>query len=561
LRWHFGIRIKGFKIDTWVQKHLMDENPPSDLEFCCDLEMGWGDYSAERRKITGQGKKLKATFDKVPDDILWPYGATDALGTYRLACIYTQRLQQEHPNLWNFYLEESDGLINALAKAEYKGALLDEDVTDALDVEWQAELDKMLVTMRAFAWPEFNPSSNPDVLQAFLSLGITNLELKDESTASGYTTNKKKLQEITETSKDKAVIKFADNVLMFRNRRKMISTYINNARKDLDNDGRLRYGWVQAGPVTGRLSCRFFHQIPKIDDSRVTDIDKNGKAVYVPIEKRLKQKRAIMRDMLIAPKGYVYVYGDYSQVELRILAILAQDQEMLRILGGGGDMHGATTFEFLEPVYPGYTEAKAKKDKFNRTEVGKRVNFGLAYGSEGHALVKTGKWRDAQGKERQFTWDMLNQGMRNWKNRFVGVGDFIDNTPDLVRMQGSVATNVFGRERHFGGQLTHRNEYERSAAERECINFFIQSVAAALTNRTIIEIDKMLEGFNISEDDICLVNTVHDSIAYEVREDLAEWFVNAMNTISLRSIPQLGNNTFKIDVGIGKSWTEAEMAA
>jgi DNA polymerase I-like protein with 3'-5' exonuclease and polymerase domains len=128
-------------------------------------------------------------------------------------------------------------------------------------------------------------------------------------------------------------------------------------------------------------------------------------------------------------------------------------------------------------------------------------------------------------------------------------------------MQGSTATNVFGRERHFGGQLTHRNEYERSAAERECINFFIQSVAAAITNRTIIEIDKMLESFDVSEDDVCLVNTVHDSVAYEVKEELAPWFLEAMTTISSRPVPQLGNNVFKIDSGIGKSWTEAEMNA
>lgn len=559
MRWHYGLKMKGFFLDTWVQKHLMDENPPSTLEFCCELEMSWGDYSAERRKITGHGAKLRNTFDKVPDEILWPYGATDALGTYRLACIYTQRMQQDHPNLWTYYMEESQDLIGALAKAEYKGALTNMEVTDTLDKEWQGELDSLLADMRKLSWPEFNPSSNPQSIKAFKTLGVTDLELKDESAASGYSSNKKKLQEITETSKDKKIIEFSGAMLKFRNRRKMVSTYINNARADLDNDGRLRYGWVQAGPVTGRLSCRFFHQIPKIDESRVLDVGSDGKAVYVPIETRLKQKRAVMRDMFVAPEGYVYVYGDYSQVELRILAILSQDKEMLQILNSGGDLHAATAVEFLESVLPGITEATV--NKFNRTEVGKRVNFGLAYGSEGHALVKTGKWMDAAGVERQFTWDMLNVGMKNWKGRFTGVGEFIDMTPDIVRMHGSIATNVFGRERHFGGQLTHKNEYERGAAEREAINFFIQSVAASITNRTIIAIDKMLESFDVSEDDVCLVNTVHDSVAYEVKEELAQWFLESMNTISQQPFPQLGNNTFKIDAGIGKSWTEAEMNA
>lgn len=542
LRWHYGIRTQGFKIDTWVEKHLMNEIPPSDLEFCCDLEFAWGDYAAERRKITGSGKKLQNTFDKVPDKILWPYGATDALGTFRLACVYTDKLKKDHPNLWNFYVVESEPLIRCLAKAEYKGALMDPAVMDLLEQEWEDELAALLVKMRAQAGPNFNPLSNPQLMNAFNNLGVT-IELQDEAAASGFSANKKKLQELIETHKNKKVLNLANWVMQFRNRRKMLSTYMKNARKDMDADGRLRYSWVQAGPVTGRLSCTFFHQIPKVDEARV--------AAQMPI----------MRDMFVTPKDYVYFYGDFSQVELRILAILSQDAEMLEILATeDGDLHAATTFEFLSPVWPGYTEEMARKDKFNRTEVGKRVNFGLAYGSEGHALVKQGKWMDAHGQERPFTWAMLNNGMRRWKSRFVGVGQYIDNTPDLVRMNGNTAVNVFGRERHFGGLLTHKNDYERGKAEREAINFFIQSAAASITNRTIIEIDNMLERFNISEDDICLINTVHDSVAYEVAEYLIDWFSDAVREISNRLISELGDS-FKMDLGVGANWTQAEMEA
>jgi DNA polymerase-1 len=541
LRWHYDILTKGFLYDTWVQKHLMHEIPPSDLEFCCDLEFAWGDYSEERRKITGSGKQLQNSFDKVSDEILWPYGATDALGTYRLACVYTERLQREHPNLWQFYVDESEPLITTLAKAEYKGALMDPEVMGKLEVEWEGELAALLVKMRGMTQPDFNPMSNPQLMQAFHNLGV-DIELQDESAASGYSANKKKLQELIETHKNKKVLNLAEWIMEYRNRRKMLSTYMKNARKDMDADGRLRYSWVQAGPVTGRLSCTFFHQIPKIDEARV------------------KKGLPIMRDMFIVPDGSKYVYGDFSQIELFILSIISKDIEMFNMLNGGGDLHGATTFEFLAPVWPGYTEAMAKKDKYNRTEVGKRVNFGLAYGSEGHALVKTGKWKDKSGKERPFTWDMLNEGMKRWKSRFVGVKDWIDRTPDEVRFAGSIATNVFGRERHFGGQLTQHNDYERGAAEREAINFFIQSVAASITNRTLIEIDRMLEAFGISEDEICLINTVHDSVAYEVADYLAEWFLEAINIISSRVITELGS-AFKIDLGVGDTWSDAEMAA
>jgi DNA polymerase I-like protein with 3'-5' exonuclease and polymerase domains len=225
-----------------------------------------------------------------------------------------------------------------------------------------------------------------------------------------------------------------------------------------------------------------------------------------------------------------------------------------------GDVHAATTYEFLAPQWKGYTEAMARKDKFNRTEVGKRVNFGLAYGSEGHALVNTGKWKDWDGKERPFSWDMLNVGMRRWKERFWGVGKWIDAVPDAVRMTGSTATNLFGRERHFGGQLTQRNDYERGKAEREAINFFIQSVAASITNRTLIEIDRLFTKYDISDNEICLVNTVHDSVAYEVADHLVDWFKEALDIISSRVIVELGS-AFKIDLGVGPTWAAAEMAA
>ena len=188
------------------------------------------------------------------------------------------------------------------------------------------------------------------------------------------------------------------------------------------------------------------------------------------------------------------------------------------------------------------------------------ANNVIVHNSEGHALVKTGKWKDWDGKERPFSWDMLNAGMKRWKERFWGVGKWIDAVPDAVRMAGSVATNLFGRERHFGGQLTQKNDYERGAAEREAINFFIQSVAASITNRTLIEIDRLLTLHDIPETDICLINTVHDSIAYEVADHLAEWFQEVVNIISSRVIEELGSS-FKIDLGAGPNWAAAELAA
>lgn len=555
LRWGYGVKIAGFLYDTWTMKHLRDEQGPHNLAHLCDVEFSWGDYEAARRAITGSGKTLTHGFDWVPDPTMHPYGATDALGTYRLGCLEGQRCQAK-PNLWRFHMEESEPMQRCLARAEYKGAFIHTDTMDVLRDKYESKLKILRSTMRGtVANPDFNPASSPQVISAFESMGVPDVDLEEESAVSGKSANKNKLIDIVEKNVQPQA-GFAANVMKYRNTNKMIGTYLQNCKVDLDNDGRVRYSWVIAGPVTGRLSCRFFHQIPKIDEKVVCD--KDGK--YIMFRDRLRTGDLVMRDMFIAPKGYKYVYGDFSQVELRIVAIISNDREMLLIMADpNGDLHAATAYEFIRTQWPGMLETDVSK--FNRTEVGKRVNFGLIYGSEGFSLVKTGKWQDVNLVERNFTWSMLENGMAAWKKRFTGVGNFIDMTPDMVRAAGGTATNVFGRERHFGPLLNLPNKWERERAEREAINFFVQSVATSITNRTIIAVDKMLAQYNLGDDIVCTVNTVHDSVGYEVRDSHAEWFTEALKTIAARPIPQLNNASFRMDVGVGDNWTDAEMAA
>jgi DNA polymerase-1 len=428
---------------------------------------------------------------------------------------------------------------------------------DILREQWTKEQKTLSTKMRGVtANPEFNPGSPEQVIRAFELMGVPDVDLEEPKAASGKSANKNKLNDIVEQGKAPQA-GFASDVMVYRNRKKMIGTYLDTCRDDLDTDGRVRYSWMIAGTVTGRLSCQFFHQISKIDEAKVC-YGPGGD--YVPFTQRLKDKKVVMRDMFMAPEGYKYVYGDFSQVELRIVALVSNDKEMLLILADpNGDLHTATAFEFLCAQWPGMKESDVSKT--NRAEVGKRVNFGMIYGSEGYSLVKTGKWIDWNGVEHNFTWNMLDVGMASWKKRFVGVGEFIDNTPDLVRSFGGVATNVFGRERHFGPLLNLANDFERGRAEREAINYYIQSVATSITNRTIIAVEAMLKTHNVGKDIVCLVNTVHDSVAYEVRDSHVEWFTEALALIAGRPIPQLNNATFKMDVGTGANWTDAEMAA
>ena len=532
--------------DTIVLHHLLDENPPHGLEFLADMYLGFGNYSEGVTAITGKGKNLIATYDHVPDDILWPYNAMDSEACARLFLILIKELLQK-PHLQALYQDECCPLTYPLIQAEWYGHKLDIDKLAELRDRYEKEQTKLLASIRGETTPEFNPNSTDQVAEVVNAMGF-GAYIVDKDKSKGVSTDKAHLTELAEQHD-----LFAD-ILKYRTVQKMISTYIVNAEKDIDTDGRIRYGFKQHGAATGRLSCKFFHQIVKIEHDRV------------------KKGEATMRDMFVAEEGYKYVYGDFSQLELRILAAHTGDKEMLRIFKDpDADIHLATAAEILgiPEEGEGYVISGGisytVKASDNRGPIGKKVNFGLAYGSEGYALLKTGYWVDTDGGEHALTRVLLDNGMNRWRDRFKEVGDHLLNTGDSVRANKGICYTSFGRERRFGKRIFSKREGVRKAAEREAVNHPIQGGAGSLLNRTLIIIHEKLEEWilagDLSRGDVRLVNTVHDSAAFEVKAELVDWFKGVFRLVAERQIAELSNTSFKVDIGVGSSWTEAEMAA
>jgi DNA polymerase I-like protein with 3'-5' exonuclease and polymerase domains len=255
-----------------------------------------------------------------------------------------------------------------------------------------------------------------------------------------------------------------------------------------------------------------------------------------------------------------------SQVELRILGVESQDAEMLRIFSEGGDIHLSTTAEILGIPETGIGIVRTPDGSFeaeaesNRDVLGKQFNFGLAYGSQGHALVNSVQWVDIHGVKHNLTWDLLNVGMERWKHRFKGISDYTSTIPILARNNGGVIVNRFGRERRFGSRLADFKEGRKAA--REAINFPIQSTATNITNGTIVrigqEVDKLVEAGTLQEEYISMLLTVHDSIGYRCKNYLVPWFTGVLKGIGERQIPELDNWSFPMSIGVGRSWYAAE---
>lgn len=525
LRFWAGIEIKGYLWDTMLMHHLLHEQPPHDLEHLADIEFRTGDYSKSKRDIVGQGKVLNKTYDHIPDEILWPYAANDAECAFRLFELYSVKLQNK-PNLFKLYDEEVHPALTTFAECEWNGNRILMDKVDELKDYYEKEQINLLRDLKKIAGPAFNPASNVQVKNTIIKLGF-GAAIEDKRAASGYNTNKIKLSEIRNECP------VAGWILDYRTNAKMISTYLENVKLDIDLDGRVRHSFLQHGTTSGRLACRFLHQIPR------------------------KKKDKNLRDIFGVDTGYKYVYMDYSQIELRVMAIYAKDEVMLRLYREGKDIHTATASQAL-----GIPEDQISD--FNR-QLGKAINFGLIFMSEGYQLVDRHEYEDSFGKLRPLTLTMVQKFLTRTRKLYSGITKFCEDIPMQALVNGGTLATVFGRERRLGNLLNAADEGLRKHAEREAVNFIVQSTAGAITVRTASKMAQIIRGLvgegKLKPGDIRLINTVHDSIAYEVKEHLVPWFLGVLKSVAERPIPELDNACFPANFGVGNTWSEAEEAS
>jgi DNA polymerase-1 len=531
LRKHCGIEVKGFLFDTMLMHHLLWEHPPHDLEYLSDLELNTGDYSKELHKITGHGKVLKNTYDYVPDLMMWLYGSKDAENTYRLFCRYYPRLK-ENEELWKLYLEEVHPFIRTLLRAEWYGVRLCPDVIDALTEEFSKERDALLVSLKDQTWPEFNPDAHNEVAQAIQDAGFGR-DIEDKRKAKGYCTDKARLLKLVDK------LPLVADIMRFRSLTKLVGTYMNNAKLLTKGDGRARIGVMIHGTVNGRVAVPFLHQIPRLDHDRIAKGLGN------------------LRDMFIANQGYKVVYGDFSQIELVTLAICSGDKNMLEVFRSGQDIHRATAAAFLE----------MEDDQVNdhNRNLAKPVNFSRIYGAvEGKSLMKE-TWQDLDGKTHPVTQEMVARGYASLDARFPAAAEYFKTTVAEISANAGTLVTPFGRIKHMGTTMNSGNEWARANAERQAVNGSIQSPANSVTVRCLNAVDdylmEQIEAGVLTDEEAFLILTVHDSGAWEVKDEHVDWFVPKIREISNLPVPQLDDFQFTMKVGVGNSWSEAELNA
>ncbi len=499
---HYGIEMRGLRFDTMLESYVLDATATRhDMDSLALKYLGRGTIRFE--DIAGKGAK-QLTFDQIAIEQAGPYAAEDADITLRLHQTLLEKLDAT-PALLKVLNEIEMPLVPVLARIERNGALVDAQLLGLQSVELGEKLVQLEREAFDIAGEEFNLGS-PKQLGAILyqKLGCPVLSKTaggQPSTAEGV------LAELAE--RDYPLPKV---IMQHRSLSKLKGTYTDKLPQQINpRTGRIHTSYHQAVTATGRLSS---------SDPNLQNI---------PI--RTAEGRRIRQAFVAAP-GYKLLAADYSQIELRIMAHLAQDEGLLHAFRNGLDVHRATAAEvFGVPLDEVSAEQRRRA---------KAINFGLIYGMSAFGLAK--QIDVARGEAQAY--------IDRYFARYPGVLAYMERTRAQAAEQGYVET-LFGR-RLYLPEINSKNGAMRKGAERTAINAPMQGTAADIIKRAMIAVDGWLQQSGL---DARVILQVHDELVLEVREDLVEQVREAlcplMSQAAELDVPLL------VEAGVGNNWDEA----
>jgi DNA polymerase-1 len=395
-------------------------------------------------------------------------------------------------------------LIPVLADMELNGVAIDKKVLSDLSEKVNSAIKKLITKIHKEAGEEFNVASSVQLREILFE----KMKLPTEGIKKGKTGYSTAASELEKLHGQHDIIEMIEE---FREMEKLRNTYI-DVLPGLVNKktNRIHTNFNQAVTTTGRLSS---------SDPNLQNI---------PIRTEMGRE---IRETFIAEKGNVLVAADYSQIELRIVASLAQDKKMIEIFNKGEDIHKATA-AIVNNVE---LDEVTKKMRY----AAKEVNFGVLYGMGAYGLAWRTKMPQWQAKE------FINK----YFEQFSSVKKYIDETLKFAKKEGYVET-LFGRRRYIP-ELSSSNFQLRSAGERMAINMPIQGTAADLMKMAMIGVYEEVKS-EYSKEDVRVILQVHDEIVLEVKKGLekkvAKLVKDVMENITKLRVP------IDVDSNIGKRW-------
>jgi len=494
-----GIDVQGVAFDTMLESYVLNSTGRHNMDDLAKRYLGHQTISFE--EIAGKGKN-QLTFNQIPLEKAAEYAAEDADVTMKLQQVLWEKLSKE-PTLEKLFKEMELPLLGVLSRMERRGVLIDSDALFLQSNEIANRLSELEEQAYVLAGQPFNLASTKQLQEIlFDKLGLPVIQKTPKGAPS---TNEEVLEELAFSHELPKVL------VEHRGLSKLKSTYTDKLPQMVNpQTGRVHTSYHQAVTATGRLSS---------SDPNLQNI---------PI--RNEEGRRI-RQAFIAREGFTVVAADYSQIELRIMAHLSQDQGLINAFTQGKDIHRSTAAEIFGVSLDEVTSEQRRNAK--------AINFGLIYGMSAFGLSRQlGIGRaDAQSY------------MDLYFKRYPGVQTFMHDIREKAKAQGYVET-LFGR-RLYLPDINSSNGMRRKAAERVAINAPMQGTAADIIKRAMIQLDQKLQ----NDPDIAMIMQVHDELVFEVRSEKVAFYSELIKT-QMESAADLVVPLI-VDVGQGTNWDEA----
>lgn len=499
---YLGEQINGIYFDTMIASYLIS---PGHRQHSLDT-LAFVEFGYQMQPITdliGEGKN-QIKMSEVPIEKVSWYAGEDADLTYRLYLKYKVELEKE--NLLKFFDELEMPLVEVLANVEKNGVKIDDQALTSLSADFAKRIKKIEKKIYELAGMEFNVASPKQLKEVlFEKMEISTAGIG--KTKTGLSTAAGQLEKL------KGEHPIVDLILEFRELSKLKSTYL-DALPALINplDGRVHTSFNQTVTATGRLSS----SEPNLQN--------------IPIRTETGSQ---IRKAFIAEPGFKILKADYSQIELRIVASLANDQAMLEIFNTGGDIH-AQTAALINGL-----DIKDVTKEIRRTA--KEINFGVLYGMGAWGLANRTGISNAEAQKFIFKYFDTFKDVKKW----------LDETVEIAKEKGYVET-LYGRRR-FLPEINSSIQQVKSSAERMAVNMPIQGTAADLIKLAMVEINNKLP--SVSEKSRMILQ-VHDELVFEVPENeikkVSDFVRESMcNVMKLRA-------PIEVEVSVGHNWGETE---
>jgi DNA polymerase-1 len=501
LKW-YGLQIKGDLFDTMMAHYVIDPDTRHGMDVLSENYLGYKPVSITEligAKGKGQGSMRDVEIEKIKE-----YAAEDADITLQLKTVFEPKLKQVESE--KLIHEIENPLIYVLADMEYEGVLIDHETLREFSKELETDIAKLEKVIFEKAGVRFNIASPKQLGEVLFEKLL--LDPKAKKTKTGqYQTGEDVLLSLAAKSD------IVRDILDFRQLQKLKSTYVDALPTMVNKKtGRVHTSYNQAVAATGRLSSN------------------NPNLQNIPI--RTERGREVRKAFIPRDSGHTIVSADYSQIELRIIAEISKDANMMEAFVKNLDIHTATAAN----VYGISLEEVTSTQRRNA----KAVNFGIIYGQSAFGLSQS------LGIPRKEAADIID----NYFAQYPGIKSYMSDTMNFARENGYVCT-LMGRRRYLR-DINSANATVRGFAERNAINAPIQGSAADMIKIAMINIHREFKANNL---DARMTMQVHDELVFDVPHGEVE----IVKPIIMENMKNAIKTTVPImvEIGTGLNWLEA----